>query len=301
MKVIKLIIPLVIGVLFIVSAVLKLYPIEMLELDLGRHLALPEWMAMILARLLIGFEIALGFLLMIPRKNSTVLYWALGTTLFFSLYLVYLLVYFPSVENCGCMGMMVKMTPEESLIKNLGIVLLILFQLFFKKHDFIEFSFFSMRIQFVLVLISGLTPFFLNSVELDKIELRQKLSANVNQEVIKAMKSNDQKNVLLMYLSPHCVFCKMLAQKWMWFNERNHWDIQVHAVFMGDKIDGDIQLFLSQTGLHVDSYQSLDAKEFIQLTNGSLPSIYLVRNGKVVQKDNFISINEKNLQLLLSQ
>jgi hypothetical protein len=301
MKLIKLIIPLVIGVLFIVSAVLKLYPIEMLELDLGRHLKLPEWLSMIFARLLIGFEIALGLLLMIPRKNNRVLHWALGTTLFFSVYLVYLIVYFPSVENCGCMGMMVRMTPEESLIKNLGIVLLILFQLYFKKQDFMEFSFFSKRIQFVLVLISGLTPFLLNSVELDKIELRQKLSANVNKELLKAMKSDDQNEVLLMYLSPHCVFCKMLAQKWMWFNERNHWNVQVHAVFMGEKIEGDIQLFLSQTGLRVDSYESLNAIEFIQRTNGSLPSVYLVQNDEVVQKDNFISFNEKNLQGLLSR
>jgi hypothetical protein len=141
----------------------------------------------------------------------------------------------------------------------------------------------------------------LNSVELDKIELRQKLSANVNKELLKAMKSDDQNEVLLMYLSPHCVFCKMLAQKWMWFNERNHWNVQVHAVFMGEKIEGDIQLFLSQTGLRVDSYESLNGIEFIQRTNGSLPSVYLVQNGEVVQKDNFISFNEKNLQGLLSR
>lgn len=299
MKWIKLIIPILVGILFIVSAFLKFYPIEMLELDLGRHLEWPEWMAMIFARLLIGFEIALGILLIIPQKNCRVLYWALVTTVLFSLYLVYLVIYFPSVENCGCMGMMVKMTPEESLLKNAGIAMLIVMQIFLKRFDSIQFSFFTKKIQVVISLVAFVTPFFFSPIDFEKDELRQKLTSNVNSEVLSVLNDNNQEEVMLMYLSPHCVFCKMLAQKWMWFKERNHWDIPVHAVFMGENIAADVQTFFHQTGLQVESFQEMNPVDFVQKTHGSLPSVYLVRNGAVVQKDNFISMNESNLKGLL--
>ncbi len=299
MKLIKFVIPVLIGTLFIVSAILKLYPIEMLELDLGRHLELPEWMAMIFARLLIGFELALGVLLIIPRKNFRIIYWAMATTILFSAYLVYLVIYFPTVENCGCMGMMVKMTPEESLLKNAGILLLLVLQMFLRQFESFQFPFFTNRIQIFIAVVVFATPFCLSTVDLDKNTLRQELTGNINSEVLSVLVQRNQEEVMLMYLSPHCVFCKMLAQKWMWFQQRNQWNTPVHVVFMGENIGSDIQEFLNQTGLQVESYQEMNPVEFVQKTNGSLPSVYLVNKGGVVQKDNFISMNESNLQGLL--
>lgn len=271
----------------------------MLELDLGRHLALPEWMAMIFAKLLIGFELALGVLLIIPLKNFRIIYWAMATTILFSAYLVYLVIYFPSVENCGCMGMMVKMTPEESLLKNAGILLLLIMLVFLKHKESFQFHFVTKKFQLCIMGIAFLIPFFWSPVDVQKQELRQKLTGNVNSEVLSVLKDNNQEEVMLMYLSPHCIFCKMLAQKWMWFHRRNHWSIPVHAIFMGENIGADIQEFLHQTGLQVESYQEMNPVEFVQMTYGSLPSVYLVRKGLVVQKDNFISMNESNLKALL--
>jgi hypothetical protein len=271
----------------------------MLELDLGRHLQWPEWIAMIFARLLIGFEMVLGVLLIIPQKNFKVIYWALVTTILFSAYLVYLVIYFPSVENCGCMGMMVKMTPEESLLKNAGILLLLVLQIFLRRYESMPFSIFTKKIQILIAVFVFVTSFFMSPMDFDKHALRQELTVNVNSEVLSVLEKGNQKEVMLMYLSPHCVFCKMLAQKWMWFHQRNHWDIPVHVVFMGQNIGVDIQEFLNQTGLQVESYQEMNPVEFVQKTHGSLPSVYLVRKGVVVQKDNFISMNESNLRTLL--
>lgn len=291
--------PKLIGILFIVSAVLKFYPIEMLELDLGRHLKWPEWMSMIFARMLIGFEMVLGVLLIIPRPNYRIVYWAIVTTVLFSAYLFYLVIYFPSVENCGCMGMMVKMTPEESLLKNAGILLLLVMQLFLKKYETFQMPFFTKRIQILIAVMVFASPFLLSAMDMDKGALRHELTSNVNSAVLSVLVESNEEEVMLMYLSPHCVFCKMLAQKWTWFQGRNQWDIPVHVVFMGESIGSDIQEFLNQTGLQVESYQEMNPIEFVQKTHGSLPSVYLVRKGVVVQKDNFISMNESNLKALL--
>ncbi len=75
----------------------------------------------------------------------------------------------------------------------------------------------------------------------------------------------------------------------------------MHVIFMGQNIESDIQEFLDQTGLSVSSYTTMNDVEFIQKTHGSLPSIYVVQDGFVVQKDNFISFNEQNLYGQLSR
>ena len=104
----------------------------------------------------------------------------------------------------------------------------------------------------------------------------------------------------LAYYSPHCVYCKMMARKWVWLKERNHWQIPLHVVFMGEAIEKDISMFLSETGLKVDSYQMIQPHLFVELTHGSMPAHYFVKQGIVVQKDNFISFNEENMNELLS-
>lgn len=122
---------------------------------------------------------------------------------------------------------------------------------------------------------------------------------SIQQSVITGLKQKESGTFILAYISPHCIYCKMLARKWEWFKSRNQWETPIHAVFMGQNVESDIQEFLKQTGITLSSYSTMNEVEFIQKTHGSLPSIYLVNNNEVVQKDNFISFNESQLQSLL--
>jgi hypothetical protein len=148
-------------------------------------------------------------------------------------------------------------------------------------------------------MVGFVLPFVINTIEWTKNELRGSFDLSNQQQVIEGMNLNASSGVLVAYLSPHCIYCKMLARKWVWYLERNQWETPIHLVFMGENIDSDIQEFLNQTGIVPASYVSMNSNEFIEKTNGSLPSIYLVRKGVVVQKDNFISMNESNLRALL--
>jgi thioredoxin-related protein len=200
------------------------------------------------------------------------------------------------------MGMVVPMTPTESLIKNGVMILLIILQ-FYLKDDFVPNWIFQLqKLKWSLFIIAFLCPFLINGVDFRKDVLRQRLSENINKDVLKVVESSTQNgNEILLYLSPNCVFCKMQAKKWMWFKKRNHWNVRVHVVFMGVNINDEIKQFLTETSLEYDQYEVMPPKEFIHLTQGLLPSIYLVRNDQIIQKDNFISFNEQNLRGQLSR
>jgi hypothetical protein len=301
MKIIQYLVFVAIGVLFMVSGILKLYPIEMLELDLGYHTGMPEWLSMIAARLLIGFELVLGFLLMIRFQERRTLKWAGAVLVFFSFYLIYLMIQFPGQDNCGCMGMIAPMSPLQSLLKNLGMLGLIVFLLVIKSF---ETPLFLLRLQkgmIVFVVVGFTLPFVLNTIDWSKDDMRQSFQPSIQQNVLTGLMQKEKRTCVLAYLSPHCIYCKMLARKWEWFKSRNQWETPMHVVFMGQNIESDIQEFLYQTGLSVSSYTTMNDVEFIQKTHGSLPSIYVVQNEFVVQKDNFISFNEQNLRGQLSR
>lgn len=299
MEKLKTLLSSILGLLFVISGILKLYPIEMLELDLGYHTGMPEWLAMIFARLLIGFELVLGFLLLVRFRERQLIKLAATVLVFFSGYLIYLMIQFPGQDNCGCMGMLAPMTPVQSLLKNAGMLGLIIIVLLLKQGVlppvFMRFH----RMVYVFVLCGFILPFVINTIDWTKSELRGTFDLSNQKQVLEGLKIGTGSEVLVAYLSPHCIYCKMLARKWDWFLARNQWETPIHLVFMGENIDSDIQEFLNQTGIVPASYVSMNTFEFIEKTNGSLPSIYLVRKGVVVQKDNFISMNESNLKALL--
>jgi hypothetical protein len=301
MNAVKIIFSIVLGSLFIASAILKLYPIELLELDLGYHLGVSEVLAMIFARLLIGLELMLGILLIINYDRKSIINAAIAVTLVFSAYLIYLMIQFPAQENCGCMGMMVPMTPIESLFKNAGLILLLFTLRVLKPTPYPRFFTKVQRYQRVILIAPLVLPFVLNTVDFAKNEMRATFSNSISNDVVSRLRDNQDEEYLLAYLSPHCVYCKMMARKWEWLKARNEWTIPMHVVFMGENIDADIQEFVKETGFSYTSYETMQPHVFVQLTQGSMPAVYFVKNGKVVQKDNFISFNESNLQSLLSR
>ena len=95
----------IVGLVFIVSGLAKLYPIEPFEnifIDLG----ISNWtLAPFMARLVIAFEIFLGAAIVFSLwlKNK-VYFLAQGTLLFFTGYLIYLLFTKGNNVDCGCFG-----------------------------------------------------------------------------------------------------------------------------------------------------------------------------------------------------
>ena len=130
----------VVSILFILSAVAKLYPsplmgISSFETKYLGAIGIEGDLSKVISRLLIGFEFTLGIFLLLPFYLKKIV---IPTTIVllgaFSLHLSFQ-VFQGDASNCGCFGELIPMTPLEALIKNiLSIGLLILLVTVFKEE-----------------------------------------------------------------------------------------------------------------------------------------------------------------------
>ncbi|MBC7641075.1 MAG: protein tlpB [Flavobacterium sp.] len=116
----------IIAILFIVSAIAKMYPspyfaISTFEVKQLYSLGFSESVAPFFSRVLIGIELALGFLILQKHflKNFlipiTIL--LLAVFVFHLTYVTYLSG--GNSGNCGCFGELIPMTPIQAIIKNI--------------------------------------------------------------------------------------------------------------------------------------------------------------------------------------
>ena len=125
-KKISWIIRIVVALLFIVSAIAKLYPspyfaISTFEVKQLYTLGFSDTIAPYFSRILIGIEFALGFLLL---NNNFLKRFTIPATIgLLAVFIIHLSYVTFSVGgnsgNCGCFGELIPMTPIEAIIKNI--------------------------------------------------------------------------------------------------------------------------------------------------------------------------------------
>lgn len=138
----------IVSLLFIVSAVAKMYPspyfaISTFEVKQLYTLGFSEYVAPYFSRILIGIELAMGFLLL---QNNWLKRFIIPMTILMLAVFVGHLTYVTFLSggnsgNCGCFGELIPMTPIEAIIKNI-IAIAVLGYLYYilpketAKHNF---------------------------------------------------------------------------------------------------------------------------------------------------------------------
>lgn len=132
----------VVGILFIISGMIKLndpmgFSFKLEEYFSPGVLDLPALVpyALMIAVFLVILEVLLGIMLLVGfRVRFTV--WSLLIMILFFTFLTFYSAYFNKVTDCGCFGDAVKLTPWESFTKD--VVLLILILILFKGQKYIK-------------------------------------------------------------------------------------------------------------------------------------------------------------------
>jgi uncharacterized membrane protein YphA (DoxX/SURF4 family) len=139
MKIVTTICRILVGVLFIISGLIKLNdPVGFsfkLEEYFGADVLNLEFLipyALALAVIIVIFEVLLGVMLLTGYKKRFTL-WSLLLMIGFFTFLTFYSAYFNKVTDCGCFGDALKLTPWQSFTKDVVLLLLILV-LFFNKH-----------------------------------------------------------------------------------------------------------------------------------------------------------------------
>lgn len=150
-----------ISLLFLVSAIAKLYPspyfaITTFEMKQVVPMGFEPITAAYLSRILIGIEFSLGFLILLPFYTRKIV--VPGTIMMLLIFVIQLSVEIMTkgnVGNCGCFGALLPMTPLQAISKNIiAIVLLVL--LYIKDKELVNRARFSALINVVLGCVLGM-------------------------------------------------------------------------------------------------------------------------------------------------
>ncbi|MGB0375664.1 MAG: MauE/DoxX family redox-associated membrane protein [Flavobacteriaceae bacterium] len=123
---------------FFFSAYTKFVGPGFFELTLiDQHIASSRVFAAWLTRLIIGIEVVLGLLLLWKIALRKTLWVVLAMLLVFSLHLGYLWA-IGDTENCGCFGELLAMSPAESILKNVGLIIITLLLFPSAKREYFQ-------------------------------------------------------------------------------------------------------------------------------------------------------------------
>ena len=140
MKYIVNICRILVGVLFIISGLIKLndplgfsfkleeyFSPSVLDLPFLMPYALTISLIVVILEVLLGITLLLGF-----KKNLTV--WSLLLMIIFFTFLTFYSAYFNKVTDCGCFGDAIKLTPWESFTKDVVLLIMILILFLGRNH-----------------------------------------------------------------------------------------------------------------------------------------------------------------------
>ena len=295
------------GGVFIISGYTKLFPIEPFEytfVDIG----IINWqLAPFVARILIGLELLIGFLLFFNLSLKRFAYKAgISVLIIFCVYLILLMFFSGNKGNCGCFGSYIQMTPLQALIKN--IIMLGIFFVLYKYHKGWELP---KKLSLLSTLVFALAfslPFVLNTVELNYSEAY----LNTSEENIKLPldtlynhatlnippKTLSKGKYVLVFLSLKCEHCRIAANKIRIIHKRNP-KIPFYFVLNGDTKD--LKPFFENTKTEDIPHCMLLGRSFVYLAGIQLPVIYLLNNSVVEHDLFYIELDQNEIEKWLKK
>ncbi|MCF8412486.1 MAG: hypothetical protein K9G44_03650 [Melioribacteraceae bacterium] len=278
---------------FIFSAYSKIVDIGLFELIIiNQGLVGDRANAAVIARLVVGLEFAIGLLLIqryfIKTFVSPLTLVVLGI---FSLHLLYL-IFIGEDGNCGCFGEMIAMSPLSSLLKNVVLILIVLYVWYYSKQNTTHFWI------PILLLILALPSAFIYSPQ--KTNTKFEFSGYTQFENRGNVDLSVGTNLIAIF-NTECDHCQEAA-------------MQIGELKNESKNFPDFYtLFFSEGEITVDSFQTLtnsefpyveiNSTEFFNLIGNSPPRIYLNENGSTKAKwdDNFVSRIKENFNLEMNE
>ncbi len=272
MKSLKTALQILLGLIFIFSAYSKLVSYGMIEIILvDQGFFSDRATAGYIVRILIGIEFAIGFCYLLPYNiEKIVIPTSLLLLTFFTIYLIYSGFVLGEKENCGCFGTVVEMSPIESIIKNIVLIILNVVLLKLIKDEKKNYALLT-----IITIVSIIFVFIVIPVRDVKDFKFEKYTSFIGEGRVD-LADGDK---LLCIFSLDCDHCQQAA--------KDLWDLK-------NRISGIPEtyvLFFSEDGISVDSFKTLtnsnfpyhmiSEAEFFDLIGTTSPRIYWLNNGKI--------------------
>lgn len=297
-KIILIALRIIIGLVFVASAVTKYISIEAFDMFVFEHELFSWNLTNFLSRILIAGEACLGLMLIIGIYPKISRWLAVGSLVIFTIY-VLLKPFFFNVdsENCHCFGEVLMLSDSQTIIKNI-ILLILSVSLFFEKGWKTKFA---KYILIACVVAPLATAFIVRPPDVIVHALYGK-QAELNMESFEKLLEIEQlqemnvskgKKVLCMY-STTCKHCKRAAIKLDVIKKRHDLKSENFAVLFWGKAES-IDVFYKETGAELLPTAKVPPLLFLSATKGRQPIIVLMDNGKIVDLYKSTNIDERKI------
>lgn len=288
------------GGLFIFSAWTKTQPsTQYFEYIINAQVHLSPALAAIAARFFIGLEAALGLLLVISilGYKRWVIKACIAMLIVFSIHLMYLLFAQGNDVNCGCMGNIAPMTPAQSLLKNAGLIALLLVLLkWHKPEDGPLLNIASFPVAAIITAV----PFVMFPIQKQQsMPLSKLYTTTTSQHPIQELRTGKH---ILCFMSLSCSHCRDAAKKIAKMKKDNP-ALPFYFALAGGSDSTRAERFhdfLTDTKANNIPYHFLGEKDFINMVqlSGSdgVPVMLWMQDTTIVRKINVDELNQKETE-----
>ena len=290
----KFAVKMLLGALFVMSALMKIIDIDKFELYVYSFDILSLGLSYIAARLVIGFELLLGIALLANIYNKYIIRLTLLTLVAFTLFLVYA-IFIGRTDNCHCFGEFIAFDPIESIIKNIVFIISTLFCYNVKEYKF--------RPRWYILLPVALLPFatvFIVSPPDNMVNYPTATQYSIDEEVFNEYIQPDgpldtlgitEGKKLVAFYSPNCKYCKLSARKMGTMQHRMNINASSIITVFGGEITN-LDKFYKETDTEPMQSIFMEADKFLSLTRGRFPAVVLLDNGTIAHAFQYRSIDE---------
>ncbi|MBQ0015652.1 MAG: DoxX family protein [Bacteroidales bacterium] len=296
----SLIVRLLVGCLFVVSAIAKLWGIDSFEVYLYSFAFFPLSISLVAARVVIVAELLLGITFLIGAWQTVTSVVASLLLLVFNVFLCYALI-IQRHDSCQCVGQIVSISPTWSLIKN---SVLLLFTLFLTRHPH-----HSIRPRWWIwlpVSVGVTATIFILSVPdcwmfgssheaYNATELKQ--LSEPNQPLHHADIYHGSK--VVVFASERCPYCRMALQKLQAIATRHHLDQQQFVVILPQPKQPLPPSTKPQIPMLQGIRYHIPSDTFNHITYGRRPIILLMHDGHTEHSYHYRNIDEKQIAQFL--
>jgi len=285
------------GIVFIVSAVLKIFDMDSFEIYIYSYHFFSLNMSFLVARAAIIAELVLGIGL-VSNCFHKLMWW--GSVAMLGAYtslLIYALI-LGRTDNCHCFGDYLQFNPWQSILKN-G-VLLLLFALVYKVKGW------SFRGQhwalmgmiaactvavFVVSPPDNFTPSYNPEHNLQTESFVEALS----QAPLEGLNLTDGKQIICFF-STGCEYCQMAAHKLSLMQQYYGFPAEnITYIFMGSE-EGIERFYERSESARYRNVLYQDVHNLLKITNGSFPIIAFFEDGKLVHEFGFRNMRESEIK-----
>lgn len=289
------------GLVFIVSAVLKIVDMDRFEIYVYSYYFFSLNFSFLVARAAIIVELVLGIGLVSNTLHKMYWWGSMAMLMGYTLLLIYAL-HLGRTDSCHCFGDFLQFDPKQSLVKN-GI-LIFLFILIYRMEGWQ--TPFRWLILCLAVMASTIGVFVasppdnLTSYSNPEHNLQKELFDEMLDETpLDTLNLREEKQVVAFF-STGCEYCQMAAQKLSLMQRFYGFPADnITFVFMGSE-DGIDRFYEESASAHYRSVLYPDVVKLLKVINGNFPVIVLMDNGEVVHEYGFRNMREDEIKAFMA-